>query len=345
MSAESLDQLELARATVADTAPRVAKSTPRRRARPGHLPREKTVLHPEEHRADCGGALKRLGEDVTEELEYVPARFIVRRLVRPRLTCTRCERFHQAPLPARAIDRGRPGPGLLVHVLVSKYCDHLPLYRQSRIFAREGVELERSTLAGWVGKTTALLEPLADAVGRHVRAGRCLFADDTPVKVLAPGAGKSATARAWVYVRDERPWCGEGPPAAWYRFSPDRKAHHPQGHLAYFRGSMHADGYAGFERLIRAGPIREVTCLAHVRHKFFDVHAYPAKSGPHDYPRAMLNANLEPRCLSPASVRTPASSLALLFVAGLFAFALAQGSAAEMYHGTPVTPERCLLAL
>ena len=211
VSAESLDQLELAledeelaRATVTDRAPRAAKSTPRRRALPRHLPREETVLDPEAHCADCGGDLKRLGEDVTEELEYAPARFVVRRLVRPRLTCTQCERFHQSPLPARPIERGRPGPGLLAHVLVSKYCDHLPLYRQSRIFAREGVELARSTLAGWVGRTTALLEPLADAVGRHVRAGRCLFADDTPVKVLAPGTGKSATARAWVYVRDER---------------------------------------------------------------------------------------------------------------------------------------------
>ena len=129
VSAESLDQLELAledeelaRATVADTAPRAVKSTPRRHALPGHLPREETVLHPEEHCADGGGVLKRLGEDVTEEFEYVPARFVVRRLVRPRLTCTRCERFHQAPLPARPIERGRPGPGLLAHVLVSKYC-------------------------------------------------------------------------------------------------------------------------------------------------------------------------------------------------------------------------------
>ena len=192
--------------------------------------------------------------------------------MRPRLACTRCESFHQASLPARPIERGRPGPGLLAHVLVSKYCDHLPLYRQSRIFARDGVELERSTLAGWVGKATALLEPLADAVGRHVLAGRALFADDTPVKVLAPGTGKTTTGRAWTYVRDERPWAGEGAPAAWYRFSADRKAHHPKEHLAGFAGWMHADGYAGFERLIRAGPIREVACLAHVRRKFFDVH-------------------------------------------------------------------------
>ena len=114
-------------------------------------------------------------------------------------------------------------------------------YRQSRIYAREGVELERTTLAGWVGKATALLEPLADAVGRHVLAGRALFADDTPVKVLAPGTGKAVTGRAGTYVRDERPWAGEGAPAAWYRFSPDRKAHHPKEHLTGFAGWMHAD--------------------------------------------------------------------------------------------------------
>ena len=181
--------------------------------------------------------------------------------------------FHQAPLPSRPIERGRPGPGLLAHVLVSKYCDHLPLYRQSRIFARDGVELDRSTLAGWVGKATALLEPLADAVGRHVLEGQALFADDTPVKLLAPETGKTATGRAWTYVRDERPWKGEASPAAWYRFSADRKAAHPKSHLAGYAGWMHSDGYAGFGALARAGPVREVACLAHVRRKFFDVHA------------------------------------------------------------------------
>ena len=234
VSSESLDQLELAledeevaRATIPVPQARAPKSSPRRRPLPEHLPREETVLTPGHQCTDCGANLKRLGEDVTEELEYVPARFVVKRFVRPRLACTRCERFQQAPLPTRPIERGRPGPGLLAHVLVSKYCDHLPLYRESRIFARDGVELERSTLAGWVGKAAALLEPLADAVGRHVLAGRAIFADDTPVKVLAPGTGKTATARAWSYVRDERPWAGDGPPAAWYRFSADRKAHHP----------------------------------------------------------------------------------------------------------------------
>ena len=145
------------------------------------------------------------------------------RIVRPRLTCACCERFVQAPLPSRPIERGRPGPGLLAHVLVSKYADHLPLYRQCQIFERDGLELNRSTLADWVGKSTALLEPLADAIGRHVLAAEAIFADDTPVSMLAPGTGRTQTARLWTYARDERPWDGSAPPAAWYRFSGDRK--------------------------------------------------------------------------------------------------------------------------
>jgi len=253
-ASEALDQLELgledeeiARAAEAPPEPTPAsKRQPKRRPLPDHLPREEMHLAPGERCADCGSRLKRLGEDVTEELEYIPGRFVVKRIVRPRLACGGCETFHQAPLPPRPIERGRPGPGLLAHVLVSKYCDHLPLYRQSRIFARDGVELDRSTLAGWVGKATALLEPLADSIGRHVLAGQALFADDTPVKLLAPGTGRTATGRVWTYVRDERPSNGEAPPAAWYRFSADRKAAHPKGHLEGFAGWMHTDGYAGF---------------------------------------------------------------------------------------------------
>ena len=285
-TSEALDQLELgledeeiARAAEAlPEPPPGAKRQPKRPPLPEHLAREETVLTPGERCTDCGGSLKRVGEDVTEELEYIPGRFVVKRIVRPRLACRCCERFHQAPLPPRPIERGRPGPGLLAHVLVAKYCDHLPLYRQSRIFARDGVELDRSTLAGWVGKATALLEPLAEAIGRHVLAGQALFADDTPVKALAPGTGKTSTGRAWIYVRDERPWKGEAPPAAWYRFSADRKAEHPKAHLAGFGGWMHSDGYAGFGKLARAGPLREVACLAHVRRKFFDVHATQASA-------------------------------------------------------------------
>jgi transposase len=249
------------------------KDKPKRRPIPDHIPRQEIELTTgDEDCAHCGGTLRRLGEDVTEELEYVPGRFIVNRIVRPRMTCSGCEAFTQAPLPSRPIERGRPGPGLLAHVLVSKYADHLPLYRQSQIFEREGLDLDRSTLADWVGKSTALLEPLADAIGRHVLAGRAIFADDTPVKMLAPGTGKTATARLWAYGRDERPWGGDAPPASWYRFSPDRKGQHPKDHLSGYRGWMHADGYAGFENIYRSSNIHEVACMAHVRRKFVDVH-------------------------------------------------------------------------
>lgn len=249
------------------------KDKPKRRPIPDHVPRMEVELATgEENCSGCGGRLRRLGEDVTEELEYVPGRFIVNRIVRPRLACSGCERFVQAPLPSRPIERGRSGPGLLAHVLVSKFADHLPLYRQSRIFDRDGIDLDRSTLADWVGKTTALLEPLADAIGRHVLEAQAIFADDTPVAMLAPGTGRTQTARLWTYVREERPWSGGAPPAAWYRFSGDRKGQHPKDHLMRFHGWMHADGYAGFEGLYRSGEIREVACMAHIRRKFVDVH-------------------------------------------------------------------------
>jgi len=155
-------------------------------------------------------------------------------------------------------------------VLVSKYADHLPLYRKSGIYARQGIDLERSTMADWVGKTTALLEPLAEALGVHVRAGTAIHADGTPVNVLSPGHGKTRTGRVWIYARDERPWGSDVPPAAFYRFSMDRKGIRPAGHLKGYTGFMHADGYAGFEELYRTGGITEVACLAHIRRKFFD---------------------------------------------------------------------------
>lgn len=281
-SSETAEQLQLALETseIASAAmaaklrlPDVGKDKPTRRPIPDHIPRTEVELTPSgDCCAGCGGTLRRIGEDVTEELEYVPGRFIVNRIVRPRLACSGCERFTQAPLPSRPIERGRPGPGLLAHVLVSKYADHLPLYRQSQIFERDGLDLDRSTLADWVGKSTALLEPLADAIGRHVRAGQAIFADDTPVRMLAPGTGGTQTARLWTYGRDERPWGGGAAPAAWYRFSGDRKGQHPKDHLSGFQGWMHADGYAGFEEIYRAGRVREVACLAHVRRKFVDVH-------------------------------------------------------------------------
>ena len=278
---EAIDQLELALedeeiARAADrssdaSSVEATKGQPKRKPSPDNLPRNETMLSAGEVCTSCGGKLKRPGEDVTEELEYIPGRFIVNRIVRPRMACSCCERIVQAVLPSRPIERGRPGPGLLAHVLVNKYADHLPLYRQSQIFAREGVDLDRSTLADWVGRSAALLEPLADAIGRHVLRGAAIFADDTPVKMQAPGTGKTKTTRLWTYARDECAWAGEAPPAAWYRFSTDRKAERPRDHLGDFEGWMHADGYAGFEDLYRAGKIREVACMAHIRRKFVDV--------------------------------------------------------------------------
>lgn len=221
--------------------------------------------------------MRKVGEDVTEILDYVPGRFQVIRHVRPAYSCRRCEGMVQAPMPALPIERGLPSAGLLAHVLVSKYCDHLPLYRQSAIYGRDGVDLDRSLLAEWVGKTAALTRPLVEAVERHVMGGGRLHADDTPVPVLEPGRGKTKTGRLWVYLRDERPWGGQAPPAVVYRYSPDRKGEHPRDHLGTFRGDLHADGYAGFGELYLAKdgqppPVGEVACWAHVRRKFHDVH-------------------------------------------------------------------------
>jgi hypothetical protein len=178
------------------------------------------------------------------------------------------------------VERGKPCAGLLAHILVAKYADHLPLYRQSEIYAREGVDLARSTMADWVGRSASLLEPLVDALANHVTAGATLHADDTPVPVLAPGAGRTKTGRLWVYVCDERGHGSDAPPAALFRYAPDRKGEHPVAHLSSFTGHVHADGYAGFNKLYslpRTGSggnrIAEVACMAHVRRKFFDIHA------------------------------------------------------------------------
>ena len=282
---ENLDQLQLALeneeiavAAVEEVEPSAPESTapdekvkPRRKPLPDHLERKDEVLSPGEDCHRCGGALKKLGEDITEELEYVPGGFVVNRFVRPRMACSCCEAIIQAPLPSRPIERGRPGPGLLAHVLVSKYADHLPLYRQSQIYSRSDIDLGRSTMADWVGKATALLEPLADAIGRHVRHGPSLFADDTPVKMLSPGNKRTRTARAWAYVRDERPWNGQAPPCAWYQFTIDRKGDHPVSHLSDYKGCVHADGYSGFNGVYGEDKAREMACMAHIRRKFVDV--------------------------------------------------------------------------
>jgi transposase len=280
-----LEELEATEAAepIPSATPTMVREQPVRRALPAHLPRE-TRLHaalPADQPCscpDCGSTMRLLGEDVSEMLEYIPERYKVIRHVRPKLSCTRCQKIVQAPAASRPIARGLAGPGMLAHVLVSKYADHLPLYRQSQIYARAGLELERSTLADWVGGAHVLFEPLVDALGDYVTSGSHLHADDTPYPVLAPGMGKTKTARIWTYTRDERPWASSAPPAVWFRYTPDRKGEHPRRHLADFAGVLHADAYAGFDRLFETGRIREAACWAHVRRKFFDI--YEASDSP-----------------------------------------------------------------
>jgi transposase len=245
---------------------------PIRRPLPPHLPRQEEVHELSCTCPNCGAEMRKLGEDVSEVLEYVLASFKVIRHVRPKLSCRACETIVQAPMPPLPIERGRPGPGLLAHVLIAKYADHLPLYRQSDIYAREGVDLERSTLADWVGRSAALLDPLVQALRKDVMASDVVHGDDTPVPVLEPGLGKTKTGRLWAYVRDGRPHGDERPPAAVYFYSPDRKGEHPQSHLKGFRGILHADGYAGFDAIFERGQVSEAACWAHVRRKFFDEH-------------------------------------------------------------------------
>lgn len=276
-----LDELEVSRAEQAPCSadkPVAVTDTPQtlkpvRRALPAHLPRQTRKILPG-HTAcpECGGELKHLGEDVSEMLEYVPASFMVIRQVRKKLACGFCDKIVQAEAPSRPIARGMAGPGLLAHVLVSKYGDHLPLYRQEEIYERHGVELDRSTLADWVGQTSMLLEPLVEALRRHVMSASKLHADDTPVPVLAPGLGKTKLGRLWTYVRDDRPAGDQTPPAVWFAYSPDRKGEHPQAHLRSFTGTLQADAYAGFDPLYESGRIREAACWAHVRRKFYDLH-------------------------------------------------------------------------
>jgi transposase len=280
--AESALLAESPCATPASPLP-IAAVKPARRPLPEHLPRQTQRHEPKESACpDCGGALSKLGEDVSEMLEYVPASFFVVRHVRPKLSCTKCDHIVQAAAPTRPIARGIAGPGLLAHVLVSKYADHLPLYRQSEICARHGVELERSTLADWVGGTSELLDPLVETLRRYVMAAGKVHADDTPVPVLAPGNGKTKTGRLWTYVRDDRPAGDTAAPAVWFAYSPDRKGEHPEQHLRQFRGALQADAYAGFNQLYKEdGRIQEIACWAHVRRKFYDLqeaHASPIAS-------------------------------------------------------------------
>jgi transposase len=268
-----------------------AKLQKKRRQLPPELPRRDIIHMPPGVCGTCGGAdLRKVSETVTEVLRYVPGHFEVDRHVRPACSCRKCETMVQAPMPELPIPRGMVDASFLAHIAIAKFCDHLPLYRQSEIYARSGLDIDRSQLAEWLGHVAWLLRPLVELVAAHAMAGRVIHADDTPVDVLAPGTGKTKTGRLWVYLRDERPHggrCGTHasgmtPPAVLYRYTPDRKGEHCRKELANFTGWLHADGYAGFAKLyeiagaadaaLLQGPPRvaEVGCWSHVRRGFFD---------------------------------------------------------------------------
>jgi len=266
--------------------PEPERKEPRRRGRPriaDTVPRERVVMDPGETCPDCGGPLRLVGEDVAEILDLVAAQLKVTETARLKKSCRLCERMVQPPAPARPIPRSMAGPGLLAHVLVAKFDDHLPLYRQGEIYARQGADIPRSTLIDWCGSAVACLEPLAERIRTEVFRTDRLHVDDTPVRVLDSTVkqtrGKDRgvkEGRIWAYVRDDRPWAGQDPPAVAYFFSPDRKGEHPRAHLAGFRGILQADAYSGFAKLYEAAAddeprIREAACWAHLRRDFHDV--------------------------------------------------------------------------
>jgi transposase len=290
--ARQLDQLELqleeleaaatedalaAAAAVARAAPEAAlvksfeRRKPVRAPLPAHLPRERVVVPAPCSCPDCGGKLAKLGEDVTETLELIPRQWKVIQTVREKFTCRSCERITQPPAPFHPIARGRAGASLLAMIIHGKFGNHLPLNRQSESFAREGIDLDVSTLADWVGACTGTLAPLVDLIRSHVLGAARIHGDDTTVPVLAKMRTK--TGRLWTYVRDDRPFGGQSPPAAIFYYSADREGAHPNRHLASYAGILQADAYGGYGDLYRAerrpGPITEAACWSHGRRKFF----------------------------------------------------------------------------
>lgn len=250
--------------------------TPRvRKPFPKELKRVVNRITPSDACLDCGGSFKELGADVMDELEYIPGHYVVNQLTRPRLACTCCEKIVQSEMPSRPIPKSFVGPALMAHILCCKYGYHLPLYRQSQMFANQGIEISGSLMCSWVGKITKLLERLSDAIRDHVFKGQAIFMDDTTVKLLQRGKGrgknKPKTARLWDYARDERPWGSTSPPAVWYQFSTSRGAEHPSKHLETYEGFAHADAYAGYNDAYRTGRVQEMACMVHVRREFYNL--------------------------------------------------------------------------
>src|SRR3954466_9480421 len=281
---EDLEQAAAAAEAAQEAAARSsgAPRPPRSRRRnlgalPAHLPRVEVLVDVEDKACPCcGGAMHVIGEDTSEMLDIVPAVLRVRVIRRPRYGCRACEgAVVQAPAPERPVTGGMATEALLAHVLVAKYADFLPLYRQAGIFARQGVELDRSTLCDWVGRACWWLEPLWRLLRRHVMSSTRIFADDTRLPVLDPGRGRTKTGRLWGYAIDDRPWQGSTPPAVVYLYAEDRKGEHPAAHLAGFTGVLQVDGYAGFKGLLEdrpPGEIRLAFCWAHCRRRFYEIH-------------------------------------------------------------------------
>ena len=262
------------------TAPAPRALPPRRRkvnrgALPTHLPRIETVIDIADKTCPCcAGTLHRIGEDTSERLDVVPAQFRVLVTRRPKYACRACPgRLAQAPAPARLIDGGLPSEALVAHVIVAKYADHCPLYRQAQIYARQGITLDRSTLADWVGRAAWWLRPLHAALRANLLASTKLFADETTAPVLDPGRGRTKTGQLWAYARDDRPWAGPAPPGVVYIYAPDRKAERPMAHLAGFKGTLQVDGYAGYRALAAAGAVDLAFCWSHVRRRFYEIAA------------------------------------------------------------------------
>lgn len=278
----ALEEVEQAEAGVAASTEQSvlaghARQAPTRRGNrgslPAHLPRIETVVDIADKTCPCcAGALHRIGEDVSERLDIVPAQFRVLVTRRPKYACRSCEEaIVQAPAPARLIEGGLPTEATIAQVLVSKYADHLPLYRQTQIYARQGLTLDRSTLADWVGRAAWHLRPVHERLLVHIRSSPRIFADETTAPVLDPGRGRTKTGQLWAYARDDRPWGGSDPPAVAYVYAPDRKAERPAAHLAGYAGVLQVDGYAGYRALADGNAIQLAFCWAHVRRRFYEL--------------------------------------------------------------------------
>ena len=278
---EQVDACQAAEAEQASAATRIESAARRRRNRgalPAHLPRFETLIDIGDKSCPCcQGELHRIGEDVSERLDVVPTQFRVLVTRRPKYACRACETgIVQAPAPARLIEGGIPTEATVAQVLVAKYADHLLLYRQAQIYARQGITLDRSTLADWVGRAAWLLRPVQERLLVKLKASTKLFADETTAPVLDPGRGQTKTGQLWAYARDDRPWQGDDPPGVVYLYAPDRKAERPAAHLAGFTGILQVDGYAGYRALERGGTVQLAFCWAHVRRPFYELTA----SGP-----------------------------------------------------------------